>query len=189
MRNPAIGLLLLPFLLPAQNTAPDSRAANRLILRLSQLMESAGTSIPDLQVSTATLVAAGKNTAEALAKDRGNGPLTAEFLRRVRAFLAVSDAVGKPSTLPETAVKQFAELRAGYESLESYFDALIAEKERQIRNPDPNNSKWYADENSRLPAPSANPRVVFLGDSITASWHLNEYFAGRDSSIAASVVK
>jgi hypothetical protein len=155
-------------------------AANRQILRLSQLMESTSASIPDLQVSTATLVAAGKNTAEALAKDRGNGPLTAEFLRRLRSFLAVSDAIGKPSTLPETAVKQFAELRAGYESLDTYFDALVADKERRIRNPDPNNSKLYADENSRLPAPSVNPRFVFLGDSITASWHLNEHFTGRD---------
>ena len=66
----------------------------------------------------------------------------------------MSDAIGKPSTLPETAVKQFAELRAGYESLDTYFDALVADKERRIRNPDPNNSKLYADENSRLPAPS-----------------------------------
>ena len=39
----------------------------------------------------------------------------------------------------------------------------------------------HAEENAKLPAPAAGaPRVVFLGDSITDFWRLNEYFPGRD---------
>jgi acyl-CoA thioesterase-1 len=180
VRNAALALLLLPLYMLAQTTPPDTAQANQLIKRISQLMESTAASIPDLQVSTATLVAGGKNTAASLEKQAGNGPLTAEFIRRARAFLAISDSIPKPATLPETARNQFAELRGDFEKLETCFDALLVEKERQVRNPDPNNSGRYADENSRLPAPGANSRVVFMGDSITDFWHLNEYFTGRD---------
>jgi len=39
----------------------------------------------------------------------------------------------------------------------------------------------YAEENIKLGSPSTeSPRVVFLGDSITAGWRLNEYFPDRD---------
>jgi lysophospholipase L1-like esterase len=38
----------------------------------------------------------------------------------------------------------------------------------------------YRDENLRLPTPSAAaPRVIFLGDSITASWHLSDLELSR----------
>jgi lysophospholipase L1-like esterase len=38
----------------------------------------------------------------------------------------------------------------------------------------------YAESNARTPAPSAGEdRVVFMGDSITDSWKLDEYFPGR----------
>jgi len=38
----------------------------------------------------------------------------------------------------------------------------------------------YRDENLRLPTPSAaTPRVIFLGDSITASWHLSDLELSR----------
>ena len=38
----------------------------------------------------------------------------------------------------------------------------------------------YADANAQLPAPRAGEkRVVFLGDSITDSWKLDQYFSGK----------
>src|SRR5262249_20859639 len=42
------------------------------------------------------------------------------------------------------------------------------------------NLKRYAEANERLGPPGDLPRVVFLGDSITDAWRLNEYFTGRD---------
>src|SRR6185295_5375297 len=39
----------------------------------------------------------------------------------------------------------------------------------------------YTDANLKVPPPPAeNQRVVFLGDSITDGWRLNEYFGDRD---------
>ena len=180
MKTAALALLLATLPLSAQTSAPDTSQANKLMLRISQLMESAGASIAELQVSTAALVSGAKNTVASLEKQPGNGPLTAEFIRRTRAFLAVSESVPKPANLPEAARKQFVELRQNFDELESYFTDLVAYKEKQIRNPDPADTRRYAEENSRLPAPGTSPRVVFMGDSITDFWHLNEYFTGRD---------
>ncbi|MBZ5602003.1 MAG: capsular biosynthesis protein [Acidobacteriia bacterium] len=50
-----------------------------------------------------------------------------------------------------------------------------------MRNADRDNLARYAEANRKLAAPNAkNPRVVFLGDSITDFWRLNEYFPDRD---------
>jgi len=63
--------------------------------------------------------------------------------------------------------------------LESHFRALLDLKEAQLRNPDRDNLKRYGEVNSRLGQPSPErPRVVFLGDSITDGWRLNEYYGG-----------
>ena len=52
-------------------------------------------------------------------------------------------------------------------------------KEAQLHNPDRDNLKRYAEANEKLGAPSPQkPRVVFLGDSITDGWRLNEYYGG-----------
>src|SRR6202042_3682931 len=46
---------------------------------------------------------------------------------------------------------------------------------------DGNNRGRYADATRRVGAPQpGKPRVVFLGDSITDFWRLNEYFPDRD---------
>jgi lysophospholipase L1-like esterase len=74
-----------------------------------------------------------------------------------------------------------AELRESLDRIEAHFRALLAFKEAQLRNPDRDNLRRYAEANEKLPAPAPNrPRVVFLGDSITDGWRLNEYFPDRD---------
>ena len=50
----------------------------------------------------------------------------------------------------------------------------------QARDADPNNLSRYAEPNTKLVPPGKQPRVVFMGDSITDFWRLNEYFAVRD---------
>jgi lysophospholipase L1-like esterase len=154
--------------------------ALKLCTRMVELMDSTGAVLPELQLATAPLVAGARNTLAALGKQPGSAGLTAQFTRQSRAFLAIADATPKPFPFPETALKQLAELRANYDRLESHLAALIADKEFQTRNPDRDNVSRYADANARVLPPGGSPRVVFMGDSITDFWHLNEYFTGRD---------
>ena len=45
---------------------------------------------------------------------------------------------------------------------------------------DPTELKYYREQNSRLAQPAEGERrVVFMGDSITESWNLAEYFPGK----------
>jgi len=61
------------------------------------------------------------------------------------------------------------------------YDELKARMERfEARLADWPNLKRYADANSKLAPPEKGEnRVVFMGDSITDSWKLAEYFAGK----------
>jgi len=57
----------------------------------------------------------------------------------------------------------------------------VARKDQQLRNSDPDSLARYTEANGRLAPPKPDkPRVVFLGDSITDGWRLNEYFPDRD---------
>lgn len=173
-------LLLAAGFASAQDAVLSGDEALKLCTHISQLMDSTASSIADLKVASAPLLAGTKNTLEALRKQRASAPLTAQFVRQTRAYLAVADATPKPFPFDPAAQQQFAELRSEFARLEAHFTALIAAKEAQLRAPDPDNVKRYAEENARMSAPGVNPRVVFMGDSITDFWHLNEYFTGRD---------
>ena len=149
--------------------------------RAIQLMESTGFAVPDLARAGAPLV---ENARQGLANVRSN-PANAEFnrvfLSNLRAYVQLADAVPKPFPFPETAQKQFGELRDALTRGESHFQALVIQKDRQLRNPDPDNLARYAEADSRIgPLVPGKPRVVFLGDSITDSWRLNEYFPDHD---------
>src|SRR5260370_2267435 len=65
--------------------------------------------------------------------------------------------------------------------MESHFRATIDQTERRLRNPDRDNLRRYAEADEKLMKPeAAQKRIVFMGDSITDGWRLNEYFPGRD---------
>jgi lysophospholipase L1-like esterase len=66
--------------------------------------------------------------------------------------------------------------------MQQHFVGLLEAQEQMDRNraADPNETARYATENTKLPPPGKNPRVVFTGDSITDLWRLNEYFPGQD---------
>jgi lysophospholipase L1-like esterase len=103
------------------------------------------------------------------------------FLTAMRAYLALADAVPKPYPFPKVAQDQFTELRDAVVRLESHFAALTNRADRLLNGPDPDNLARYADTNSHMLPPNPNkPRTVFLGDSITDNWRLNEYFPERD---------
>jgi lysophospholipase L1-like esterase len=149
--------------------------------RAIQLMESTGIALPDLAHAGAPLVENARQFSDNVRADPANADANYAFLANLRAYVALSDAVPKPFPFSEEAQKQLHELRDLQARLESHFRALITQKDRQLRNPDRDNIARYLDDDSRIgPSKPGKPRVVFLGDSITDFWHLNEYFPDRD---------
>jgi lysophospholipase L1-like esterase len=167
----------------AQTSGPllNTKDANALALRISQLMESTAATLPGLIQTGTTLTQNARQDVASLQANNNNSPATFDFLNQARAYLALSDTIPKPYPMPETARKQFIELREDVDRYGAYFQALLDQKEKQLRTPDRDNLHRYADANATLNAPSPNlTRVVFMGDSITDFWRLNEYFAGRE---------
>jgi len=171
----------------AQTPAPPSSLLNAkdttdLALRAVQLMESTGVAIEGLLPATDVLRRNTASSVESLRRNARNVVVTHQLLNQVKAFLAVSDTFPRPASLPQTATEQMAELRAAADRLQLHFEALLAATvaTQAAQNADPNNLKRYAEPNSKLLPAGKSPRVVFLGDSITDLWRLNEYFPNRD---------
>lgn len=171
----------------AQTTAPSNALLSNndalaLLRRISQLMESTMLATPGMTRAAAPLL---ENVKQALGNidstSSQNAGQVYNLLANIRAYLALSDALPKQYPFAETARKQIAELRDSVDRMDSDFAALLDYRDEQLRGADRDNLKRYADENARLGQPSANAaRVVFLGDSITDGWRLQEYFSGRD---------
>ena len=189
-------LLTLAFLLAAgsyaqtpagSQSAPDAPSsllsnsdALALLRRISQLMESTTLATPGLVRTAAPLM---ENVRQSLANIEASSPQNAAqvygLLGNVRAYLALSDALPKQYPFAEEARKQLAELRDSVNRMDADFLALLDLKDLQSRNPDRDNLKRYAEANRQL-GPPKESRVVFLGDSITDGWRLQEYFSARD---------
>lgn len=166
---------------PAQRALMTSRQALDSYQRAAQLMESTAVAVPELSRAGAPLIENARQALANLRTNASNADLNYTFLLNLRAYLALSDEVPKPFPFPDEARRQFNELRDALVRTESHFRALIELKDRQLRNPDPDNLARYADMDSRIAPPKSDrPRVVFLGDSITDGWRLNEYFPDRD---------
>lgn len=173
---------------PAQSPRPPSSAllsnndALALLRHISQLMESTMLATPGMARAAAPLA---ENVRQALVNIEASSPQNSgqvyALMASVRAYLALSDALPKQYPFAEAAIRQVAELRDAMNRMDADFQALLEFKDGQGRNPDRDNLKRYADENTRLGRPSPqSPRVIFLGDSITDGWRLTEYFSGRD---------
>lgn len=169
----------------AAPTAPNAQLAakdlNTLCQQTQQLMEAGGISVPDLHNAAAPLIENVKQSCIQLQSSPTAAAPTYNLLMNVRAYNSLADSVPKPFPFPETASRQFATLRDNASRFDAHFRALIAVKEAQIVAPDRDNLDRYAEANRKLqPANPKNPRVVFLGDSITDSWRLNEYYPDHD---------
>lgn len=169
---------------PAQDQALLTYSQyNALYTRTLQLMDSTMSAVPGLARAAAPVM---ENARQAVANlkiapTQPYSPMHLEIMRNVRAYLALADALPKPFPFPAEAKRQFAELREAVERAETSFAAMLEAKETQLRSPDRDNLHRYAEANARLGPPAAGkPRVVFLGDSITDGWRLNEYFPDRD---------
>jgi len=161
---------------------PSDTEARKLYERALQLMESAGLANPDLGRAGMPLAENARLSLELLKTTSGQPPaIHQRFLTNLRAFLLLSDAVPKPATMTEEARRQMEELRATHTRLEAYYDNLLDQLYKQLNSPDRDNLQRYAEANATIGPPKAGrPRVVFLGDSITDRWRLNEYFPDRD---------
>jgi len=172
--------------LPAAWGQPGGLLSSRETLevygRAVQLMESTSVAVPELARAAAPLVENARQAVITLRSTPGqNAGLTYTLLINLRAYLALADSLPKPFPFPEEPHKQFSELRAGLNRIETHFRALLDQKEAQLRHPDRDNLRRYAEENAKVGPPQPKqPRVVFLGDSITDGWRLNEYFPDRD---------
>jgi lysophospholipase L1-like esterase len=165
-----------------QDALLSNRDAVQLYGRAVNLMDSTKVVVPELARAGEPLA---ENARQALATMKVTSPqdsrLTYTFLTNLRAYVVLADSLPKPYPFPEEPRKQFYELRDTLDRVQSQFRALLNRKEAELRNPDRDNLKRYAEANKNLIPPQAdNPRVVFLGDSITDSWRLNEYFPERD---------
>lgn len=159
----------------------SAKELNQVCVRAGQLMEAGGVAIPELQRAAAPEIENVKQACIQLQANSRAGQATYVLLTNVRTYLSLSDAVQKPFPFPEAARRQLAELRDDAARLDSHFRALLDSKDELLRTADRDNLARYDDANRKLPrADPAKPRVVFLGDSITDGWRLNEYFPDRD---------
>ncbi len=174
------GVLTLTALCAQQALLSNKEVAD-LSIRMIQLMESVSLVVPDLPRAALPLLEQMKSSKGALDRAPRNPVATYEFMERSRKFLAIAEAMPRPYPFPEVGQRQFAELREANSRLDVHFRALLVEQEAALRPADPNKVGRYAEANMTLPpASAANPRIVFMGDSITDGWPLNEYFPGKN---------
>ena len=179
--------MTLAILAPAMLAQPprpllSTKDALELSQRVVDLVESTAVSVPNLARASAPVQESTRQALKALKESpQLNSGLTYTFLIEARSYIALSDTVPKPYPFAEAAQKQFQELRMAIDRLDAHFRALLDQKETQLRTPDRDNIRRYTEANQKVgPASPDKPRVVFLGDSITDGWRLNEYFGDRD---------
>lgn len=180
MKYIALLAVITPLLAQQQPKALSNKEYSALTERAIQLMESVSIVIPDLPRATGPLLDQLKNARAEL--NRGANPAAAyRFTEQAKRFLTIADAMPRPYPFPEMGLKQFSELRETITQLDLNFEGLLIQQQAALRPADRDQISRYAEANSKIAPPNAsNPRVVFLGDSITDGWRLNEYFPGKD---------
>ncbi|MCX6623802.1 MAG: GDSL-type esterase/lipase family protein [Acidobacteria bacterium] len=164
---------------PIMNRATSLQVYDRDL----ELMESLAIAIPELSRAGAPIT---ENVRFAITNLRDSSgwahtTVTYGLLSNLRAFVILADAVNKPYPFPEEALRQLTELRTSVDRVNAHFRALLDQREAILRSPDRDNLRRYAEADALLAPPqAAKPRVVFLGDSITDGWRINEYFPDSD---------
>ena len=126
--------------------------------RTAQLMESTGLAVPGLARAGAPALEDARQALTNLEGAPQNAENTYLFLTTARAYLAISDTVPRPYPFPDAARRQFGELRDAVDRLDAHFRALLDLKEAQLRNPDPDELKRYAEANAKLAPQSRSAR-------------------------------
>ncbi len=162
--------------------APDRQEAARLMRECVDLMEAVAVVTPELARAGAPLTENVRSAGETLRSGavREHVGVIYNLIRNARAYVQLVDALPKPGEFSEDVRRQLADLRYRVDRLDLYFRGLLDQRERQLRQPDRDNLSRYRPENERVDPPVAGEeRVVFLGDSITDGWELNQYFGSK----------
>jgi lysophospholipase L1-like esterase len=163
----------------APNPQLSAPAVNTLCVRTAQLMEAGGVAIPDLRQAATPIIVNFKQACSELQLRPATGPPTYAVVQNLHTYLEIADAVPKPFPFPDVARDQLREVRDAFTRFDAHFRALLDQKDADLRAPDRDGTLRFSEENRLLPA-SRGRRVVFLGDSITAQWRLNQYFPNED---------
>ena len=170
--------------LPAQGEASERlsrRDAAALTERIADLLEATRIVMPELNRAGAPLAEnfrQGAKTLELTANSSHTGILYT-MLANAKAYLQLSDTLPKPADFSEDISRQLGELRGGIQRFDAHFRALLHDREFQVLGSDRDNLRRYAEANSLVgPVERDEVRVVFLGDSITDGWKLDQYFTG-----------
>ena len=178
----ALVLAAAPSPATAQSVRLEPREAAKLYRQITDLMEATGVAVPELARAGAPLVENVRQAAKALAvgQTREHTAVLEKLLSNARIYLQISDAVPKPQPFAGDVQRQLTTLRTSIDRVASHFRASLEYNESQIRGGDRDNLARYAEHNLRLglPGPKEN-RAVFLGDSITDDWPLNQYFPSK----------
>ena len=169
---------------PAQETAapPTQAEAARMFRETVDLMEAAAVVTPELARAGAPLTENVRSAAETLRGGavREHVGVIYKLLANVRAYVQLVDALPKPPDFSDDVRKQLEQLRLRADRIDIYFRALLEQREQQLRQPDRDNLSRYREDNALVDPPVAGEeRVVFLGDSITDGWELNQYFVNK----------
>lgn len=177
-------LALLPALLLAQSAPPAPRDFPKHIERGYQLMEAASLAIPELARAGSPLIETARQANRSYTSPdirADDSRILLSYITSLRAFLMLTDTLPRPIPFPQEAQRQLVELRENFALADAAFRTLLDNREAIALGSDRDNLKRYAEANSRVGPPATpNRRVVFLGDSITDGWRLNEYFPDRD---------
>ncbi|HKD05199.1 MAG TPA: GDSL-type esterase/lipase family protein [Bryobacteraceae bacterium] len=150
--------------------------------RLAQLVESTAVIVPGLAKASEGLRQLAGGTLASMRAAPQDAALRYRFGKQVGIYVALADSFPRPEPFPAVAERQFTDLHEGLQRYDTRFGAWLEDQRRaaEARDADPSGSARYAEADSKLLPAGSSPRVVFLGDSITDSWRLNEYFTGRD---------
>ena len=106
---------------------------------------------------------------------QGFTPEIYKLVQDVRAR-SVRHAMGSDNTPAADRVK----LIEVVDRWDAHLRALLVQREQRLRNPDRDNLARYGESDRTLAPPApGEQRVVFMGDSITDGWRLQEYFLGK----------
>ena len=175
--------ILLASALSAQDASGrlSARDAGKLYDQIAEWMESSAVVVPELARAGAPLAENVRQSAKLLkaGRTRENSALLYKLITNARIYLQVADVVPKPAAFEETIGKQLGDLRAAVARADAHFRAILDRKDEQLRGSDRDNLARYAEANREVGQPGPNEkRVVFLGDSITDGWRINQYFPG-----------